>query len=368
MATIVIAEDEFWQPGVDFGAAMGRRGYRVVRATASSAQDRIQKRWAACADEDLADSVMQSGAVASEVLEVLESPDLVDWQAAEPIESWLCRSGFEERLLPYTRTTGLAPDAVIDKASLAVFLRHHGVGVPPQWTRPDDIPDQESGPFLVKPLMGGGGVGVRVVPDAAGARAALATSTEPLKVQPFLPGEPLDSAGVARAGEVVQMLTYRNRINPATPFSAAFGITVTRDSKLEAVTRRVVDLLGITGPFALDAVADAEGNPLVVDVNIRIWGCWTACHALGMDVLGSYEYALGRGGHPGSFSAPAGAYAEIMRRPPLEVATIAERARWLVQQASLIGRRRRWLGATWARATARDSLGWALRGQILDTG
>ena len=92
------------------------------------------------------------------------------------------------------------------------------------------------------------------------------------------------------------MLTYRNRINPATPFSAAFGITVTRDSKLEAVTRRVVDLLGITGPFALDAVADAEGNPLVVDVNIRIWGCWTACHALGMDVLGSYEYALGRGG------------------------------------------------------------------------
>lgn len=362
MSTVVILEDDFWQPGVDFGAALRRRGHRVVRCTSTSANDRLQERWATCSDVVLPAAIGPDGALDDRALAALESPDLLDWQAAEPCEMWLCQSGLEQRLLPYTRSAPLAPDEIIDKSRLCSYLDDCGIAVPAFWDRLQDVPDGESGPFILKPRSGAGGVGIQVLEDLAAARR---DDYGDVQVQRFHPGPALDSAGVAREGEVVQLLTYRNTVNPRAPFSAAYGITSTDDPQLANVTRRVVAALGLTGPFALDAVADVDGQPLVIDVNVRIYGSWTACQALGLDVIGAYEYAMGLGPRPPAVIVPAGRQAEILRRPPLNVATRVQRLRWLASQSAEVGRRRRWLGTDWARATMRDCLGWAMRGKSL---
>lgn len=364
MGTVVIIEDEFWQPGVDFAAALRLRGHRTVRCTPAPAEDRLQQRWAACADHVVFGSVRPDGSLDDRAVAALRASDVLDWQAAEACEVWVCERGIEQRDLPYLRTHPLSPDAVIDKGQLLAHLGERGVPVPQSWPELADVPGGTAGPFILKPRRAAGGDGVQVVADLVAARKALA-GADGFQVQRFHPGTPQDSAGVARDGEVIDLLTYRNLTNPAAPFTAAYGIEAIYDPQLEALTRRVVAELGITGPFALDAVPDDDGHPLVIDVNVRIFGCWTACQALGMDVLGAYEYALGLGPRPDRTHIPAGARADILRRPPLGVSSASERARWLQRDSREIRRRSRWLGRHWARAALRDSIGWAMRGEPL---
>jgi hypothetical protein len=287
----------------------------------------------------------------------------VDWQATEPILNWLSQHGYEDTL-GFSRSSGLATHLVQDKRELSAFLARKGLGVPVTWDTADDV-DPAAGPFMFKLRDQGGGQGIHRCEDIDQVRACAAMfSPLPYIVQTFHTAVPVVAAGVARQGRIVQMLTYVSELNPETPFRMAYGLVVVDDPAVRSFAERLVSLLGITGPFALDTVADQNGCPLALDVNLRIWGSWTACQAVGMNVMGAYEFALGLGPDPGPVHVIA-PRAPILRRPPLNVRGGRARLNWLASESAEIRRRAQWLGPSWARCSMRDSVAWAVRGPAL---
>lgn len=359
MATFLVAEDEYWAPGLELCAALRHRGHTTIRLIRADEADRHQARWWRCASRTVGQAVTADGALTQVGREVVESTRPLDWQVIEPVQRWLVANGYEQQL-GFRRTSPIWPDEVIDKWRMHEYLTGVGVPTPGTWADVSEVPSTQPGPFLLKIRDGGGGEGIVRLPELSQA-GPLADQAH--IIQRLYEGPVLDSAGVAVNGEIIQAITYRNSVNPRTPYSAAYGITVTNDPELMAYTARVVGALGLTGPFALDAVTGDDGQPLVIDVNPRIWGCWTACQALGMDVIGSYEFALGLGPRPQEFRSVPGRYAPIMRRPPLDIVSVGQRARWLAGETREAQRRGQWLGRQWRIATLRASVSWAALGE-----
>lgn len=365
MAAIVVAEDEFWQPGLDFSAAMRLRGHIVVRLTSDTGagSHRGARRWGKVPTATVNDAISDAGIPMQVGLGVIDSVRPVDWQASEPILNWLSQNGYEQRL-DFQRSAGLPPHLVQDKRELSSFLAGAGLGVPQTWDSVEAVRDIP-GPFMFKLRDQGGGHGIHRCDDLVSLQACAALfSPQPYIVQRFHTAVPVVAAGVAKAGRIVQMLTYVSVLNPQAPFRMAFGLRLVDEPVVDSYARRVVEVLGITGPFALDTVADEDGQPLALDMNLRVWGSWTACQAVGMDVPGSYEFALGLGPQPGPLKVTSDE-AAILRRPPLGVRTPLQRARWLISESAEIRRRQSWLGSHWARCSLRDSAAWAARGQAL---
>ena len=365
MATILVAEDEFWQPGLDFAAAMRQRGHVTIRLTADreATLHRGARRWAKVPSATVNEAISADGIPTARGLQLIADVRPVDWQATEPILNWLAENGFE-RQLGFRRSSGLVPQRVQDKRELSAFLHAAGLGVPSTWDSVEAV-EEQSGPFIFKLRDQGGGQGIHRCDDHQSLQACEAMfSPLPFIVQRFHTAVPVVAAGVAKQGKVVQMLTYVSVLNPQTPFRMAYGLRVVDDPVVYTYAERVLDALGVTGPFALDTVADDDGQPLALDMNLRIWGSWTACQAVGMDVPGAYEFALGLGPHPGPLRV-TDSEAAILRRPPLGVRTVGERVRWLAAESAEIRRRSRWFGKRWARCSLRDSAAWAARGEAL---
>lgn len=369
MATFVVAEDEFWQPGLDFAAAMRHRGHRVVRLVAQS-QAQVEtvrglRRWARMADRTVAHGVTDAGVPSQKGLQALDAERPVDWQATESVLNWLSVNGYEQRL-SFQRSAPLPPHEVQDKRALTAYLESVGFDVPQTWNRIEEVPVDEPGPFMFKLPDSGGGVGIHRCESLAELQQRVVQyAPMPYIVQRFYDGQPTVAAGVARGGRIVSIMTYTSTLNPKKPFMMAYGLTVTDDSRVDEYAREVVAALQITGPFALDTSRDASGRILALDLNLRIWGSWTACQAAGLDVIGSYEHAMGLGPAPQDFVARVGLRTAILRRPPLHVDSSAQRVSWLSSEAAEIRRRADWLGWPWARASLWDSAAWAAKGSSL---
>ena len=163
MATFVVAEDEFWQPGLDFAAAMRHRGHRVVRLVAQS-QAQVEtvrglRRWARLADRTVAHGVTDAGVPSQKGLQALDAERHVDWQATESVLNWLSVNGYEQRL-SFQRSAPLPPHEVQDKRALTAYLESVGFDVPQTWNRIEEVPVDEPGPFMFKLPDSGGGVGI----------------------------------------------------------------------------------------------------------------------------------------------------------------------------------------------------------------
>lgn len=368
MATFIVAEDEFWQPGIDFAAALRLRGHTCLRLTPASESDLAThkgwRRWATVASRTIPGTVSAQGIPTAAGIEVIDSRRPVDWQASESILNWLSENGFEQRL-GFVRSAHLPVQQVQDKLMLTRYLQSAGLAVPATWDDAWQVPTDEPGPFMVKARLLGGGQGiVRCETRQEAVAVAEAEPGEPL-IQRFYAATPVIVAGVARGGRFVQAMAYKSILDPKRPFQAAHGLTVVDDAAALAYAADVVAAIGVTGPFALDTVRGDDGRPRALDMNMRIWGSWTACQAAGMDVIGSYLYAVGQGPSPRPMTARPGARAMMLRRPPLDVSTRAERMRWLVADSREVLRRRAWLGPQWARCAWRDAAAWAVRGAAL---
>ena len=367
MAVILIAEDEYWQPGLDFAAAMRYRGHTSIRLTADSPEAARRgglRRWSSVATCTLNAAVTEEGLPSAVGLAEIDAVRPMDWQAAESVLNWLSRHGYEQRL-SFERSTGLPPHDVQDKQAFTRFLEQQGLAVPLTWDSIEVIPDDVCGPFMFKLREQGGGIGIERCEDRA-ALVACASMYEGQAyiVQRFHTATPTVAAGIAKAGKPVQMMTYTSLLDPRRPFAMAYGLRVVENAAVYRYAEDVLAVLGITGPFALDTVPGVNGDPLALDMNLRIWGSWTACQAVGMDVLSSYEHAIGVGTHPGPLRLES-EYAPILRRPPLGVRSVSERTTWLAAESAEIRRRASWLGWRWARCSLGDSGGWAIRGPSL---
>lgn len=370
MATIMFAEDEFSQAMVDFAAALVTRGHRTVRLLADSAETLADApsrlRWEGLASRWVAAAVDPAGPLSPLGWAALTEEAPVDLQAMEPIAVWLSQTGADTRL--GFRKAATVPDRdVIDKLALTRHLVDAGFAVPATWDDAAEIPAHTGVPLLFKLRDSGGGKGVHRCDTAAQAQswAEHYGDDAPYLIQEFYSGPSQVSAGVAKDGEVVQMMTYANRVDPAKPFAFGYGFTVTADEGLARYTTRVIEYLGITGPFAIDAVRGPDHEVRLVDLNIRVWGSWTGCQAAGLDVLGSYEYSLGLGPHPGPPRLRPGSYQPLLRTPPLGVSRPAERARWLARELRQVRDWSRWMGRPWTALATRRAVGWAVKGAPL---
>lgn len=370
MATIAFAQVEYSQPMVDFAAALEHRGHRTVRLLAESvdaiAANPSRVRWENLSTRWVPEATVESGPLTALGWEELLHARAVDFQATESTATWMSNEGHDDQL-GYRKVAAIPDRDVIDKLALTRTLAEMGIAVPRTWDRVEDVPARSDVPLLFKLRDSGGGVGVHLCDGAAELRRWVREYGEhtPYLVQEFYEGTPVIAAGVAAEGEVIAGITYVNRIDPHKPFGFGYGLTVTDDPELIDYTIRVIRALGVSGPFAMDAVRGADNSSRLVDLNIRIWGSWQACQAAGLDVLGAYEYALGLGRPPEQPRLVTGSYHSALRTPPLAVSSVPERAKWLAAELRIIAGRAQWMGPKWARLARRRALGWAGKGKPL---
>jgi hypothetical protein len=191
---------------------------------------------------------------------------------------------------------------------------------------------------------------VELVPDdAAAARVVAAARAEPgrLMVQEWAPGELLHVAGVARAGAVLQSACYRAVGSPHSPFGPSAEVLTLDDPETAGQAAKLIGSLEYTGAFCLDFVRAADGQPLLIDVNARIFGSWAALQAAGLDLVGAWAYAWGLTDEP-----PAGAVhpGRRLRVLPPDLSLSGPRPVPVVLGAHLgaVGRAAGVLGPRWA--------------------
>lgn len=351
--TVVIAEDQiFWEVGIDFGSALRQRGLRVVRllspASSSPELERRRRVTAVLCDQIVLNAYEGQDGLSTSAREQLIDPGVLDVQCGEDVLDRIHRE-LAGRVRPPAANLPLGQ--AVDKVAVHQFLAEHGIATPATAEHPDHLDRHLPGPFMVKARAGAGGEFATRCQTLAEVRAFYASHPDAsLMVQRFVAGEGVVSAGVARDGEVIQAVAYRNVLRQSDPYGAALAIVIAEIPDLMELTRDVVRAMGISGPFAIDAVRDADGQLLTLDVNLRIWGGWSAVQESGVDVVGSYLHSLGLAPHPGPVKVTPGRY-ELLRFDQDLIELGVTPAAWLAAGLRLVRARRSYLGTKWAAIT-----------------
>lgn len=137
-------------------------------------------------------------------------------------------------------------------------------------------------PAVLKLRRGSGGVGLRIVNDAAELLESYRRSPQapdavfsagPPLVQEFVPGDVHDVCALFRHGEPRVLLTQRRVLmHPADGGVGIYNET-TDEPDLRARAERFLAALDWHGPAQLEFKLDArDGAPRLIDVNTRFWG------------------------------------------------------------------------------------------------
>lgn len=340
----------------EFASALRRRGVDVVLvrppyvgrgASLKRAVDRLAGPTVALPaplDSDHPDAVA--------LRRLLLSAPTVDVHATEPVLAAL--SGTPEWAAnPHLQKVrpGLSLPAVMDKWDVAALAAAAGVDVPEASL---DL-HTEHFPVVVKGRLGAGGMYVRVVDDEQALRRAVEDFDRD-GVAPYLEtyhphGNGLGTAGVARDGELLVCGSFERRTSPDQPLQPAVAIRAFHDEAAEEATARLVAALGYTGIVCLNFVPDAEGRPLLIDVNLRIFGSWVALDELGVPVLDAYLDLLGAGPVAAPTRVDPARWRDVARIGAGADASWQDAARVTGSTSRLVWSRRRSLGWGWAAAT-----------------
>ncbi|MET3889541.1 biotin carboxylase [Bosea sp. OAE506] len=169
--------------------------------------------------------------------------------------------------------------ALLSKAAFRAF--QHSAGLPaPQWALKDDEPPV--GPWIVKPVLGSGSRGVRLIDDAALlpdalANAAAASLDGRAIVEQAISGSQHTAEGWMQAGRVAAGLVT-DRLTADAPLVATLGhrtpgsLSAAQEAEVLAAVERVFQLLGYAdGPFDADIVVNDQG-PFVIEASTRAGG------------------------------------------------------------------------------------------------
>jgi biotin carboxylase len=148
-------------------------------------------------------------------------------------------------------------------------------------------------PVVVKPRMGEGSRGMRVVRGAEELNVLLGSlrrvgarsySGHPYIVQRFVPGEIHNVAGCSVEGRPLSLMTQRRVLTRLEVGGSGFVHTTTWEPELLEYGRAVIEELGWTGPLLLEFLKDSEGAFHLIDGNPRVWSSTTLTVAAGMNV------------------------------------------------------------------------------------
>jgi hypothetical protein len=341
-ARVLFADVEPWEAFAQFAAALRRRGIRVERLTAADRSvvrrvndllqrpvyDRISPVLRFSPDGEL-----EAGDVTAHL-----PAGLAGWEAVDVVAAPLAGA---PGLPP--RTGDPATDELLyDKLAMTRFAAARGVPVPRSW--PAEEPAPVPPPFLVKPRLGSGGQGIELLPDeVAAGRLRLTAPRGRLLCQEQAPGELVHVGGVARDGEVLQAACYRAVGSPYAAFGPSAEVLTVDEPAATGATKTLLGSLRYTGAFCLDFVRDADGRPLLIDVNPRIFGSWAALQAAGLDLVGAYLFARGLSAERPAGSVPAGRRLAVL---PPDTAPAGRGS--LAAHLAGIARAARLLGGRWA--------------------
>jgi hypothetical protein len=226
---------------------------------------------------------------------VLGAPT-VDVHATEPVLAALSETP-EWRENPALRKVGHDRTMlqVLDKWEASRLAHDAGVRVPQAWTSLET----DEFPIMVKGRLGVGGMFVRVAHDQDELAQAVSVfrshGVEPFleRHHPHVTG--VGTGGVCRDGRLLALATYERLHDPEQPLAPSIAVRAYHSAEAEEATERLMAAIGYTGIFCLNFVPDAEGRPLLIDINTRAFGTWASLDLLGVPILDSYLELIGVG-------------------------------------------------------------------------
>lgn len=181
-----------------------------------------------------------------------------------------------------------------DKLEMTSHCGSLGVPVPATFAAESD--HDLALPFLTKPRLGCGGCGItRVATQAEAARMRDLARASPgtLLAQEELQGELLHVGGVAKNGKLLQTAVYGEPHHEQSNFGPVTSIVILDAPEIIDRAAKVIDSLGLNGAFCFDYIRVADGRPMLLDVNARVFGSWLPLQQAGLDLVGSYMFAWG---------------------------------------------------------------------------
>jgi carbamoyl-phosphate synthase large subunit len=199
----------------------------------------------------------------------IEATWLVPTVAEELVPLARAARCFRARSIAVYIPAPLATEACCDKWRSATELARLGIAAPRSaMGRADDAEVQALGfPRLSKPRFGRGGRGV-VVHDGPGIPPAQDCSIW----QDFLPGAEYDVIAVRRPGEDESMVAGVFEKTALREGRVGNGTAVrkTGHAGVEALARRAISRLDLSGPVDIDVRCDGRGRPHVIEINPRV--------------------------------------------------------------------------------------------------
>lgn len=183
------------------------------------------------------------------------------------------------------------PQGMVDKRWQVRVAQEAGLSVPRVWLDPAAV---DIFPVLIKPILGGGGAGIRPAADAqelAEQWRVAEAEGGPHFVQQRVHGRTMHVGGVAKQGVPVVIAAYEGD-GPAE-FGQISSGRLLPDPAAVSAARQFLGAAGYTGIFCFDFIRTESGEHYFLEVNPRIFGSWMTLQLGGVDLVTGYLYALG---------------------------------------------------------------------------
>ncbi|QIB35125.1 ATP-grasp domain-containing protein [Ancylobacter pratisalsi] len=228
--------------------------------------------------------------------------------------------GILERFVATLRTHNrrvIAPDLQTlrdcsSKTRTAEILTAAGVRAVPTW-RVDEIPEDQAGPFVVKPDDGAGALGVLVFSD----RPQMHLPEQTI-IQPYVEGMPASLSLLCQSGRTHVLAANRQNIGRTADRLSFRGVSVGAlpiDDTLRALADRVgAAFPGLHGIVGMDYIV-TETGPVVVEVNPRLTTSYAGLRqALGINPLAFVAELIRDGAVPDLPRLPPTVSVEVIAR------------------------------------------------------
>ena len=206
---------------------------------------------------------------------------------------WDAELSWHERIFPHTERWQQA--LVRDKHALTEHLATHGVAVP-KYIRVDRQFDPGAAiaalgvPLVVKGATGSGGRRVCIVSSERELVLALeraATIDEQWIVQEHIAGPTYLVGGLFDRGRPLRLYAAEKLEQHPPRTGGAIHVRSVTDPALVAAGLRAIELLGWTGFASADLMRRGD-EPLVLEINPRLWGSFAGAREAGVELLAPF--------------------------------------------------------------------------------
>lgn len=214
------------------------------------------------------------------------------------IRLWDADVPWADRIFP--RADPWQQQLVRDKHLLVEHLAANGVPVPRflHVTSDFDAADAVAAlslPLVVKGATGSGGRRVRIVTSLAELVETLARAEafdDRWVVQEHITGPTFLVGGLFDRGRPLRLYAGEKLEQHPPRTGGAIRLRSTHDRELVAMGVRAIELLGWTGFASVDLMRCADGGPVVLEINPRLWGSYAGALSAGVELFEPFAQLL----------------------------------------------------------------------------